>query len=210
MSSEEQPKNIYQRINAVMEGTAKVIKEDKKVNGQYSYVSHDAVTRILHPLFRQHGILMRPSVVEAKQDGNRCELMVEVAFINVDNPVDNFSVNAVGHGIDSQDKGPGKALSYAVKMACLKVLMIESGEPDDKGPADPDNECDVTTDHQKAKGNGGSAEWVLTDKPVPKEYWDSGKSWKERDASLLGGLNHAARKNPQGKYVIAYKEDVPF
>jgi hypothetical protein len=37
-----------------------------------------------------------------------------------------------GYGIDDQDKGAGKAMSYAVKYALLKTLGLETGDDPDE------------------------------------------------------------------------------
>ena len=53
---------------------------------------------------------------------------MQVAFVNVDKPEDRVEVEFFGYGIDPQDKGPGKAMSYAVKYALLKVFSLETGD----------------------------------------------------------------------------------
>jgi hypothetical protein len=54
-----------------------------------------------------------------------------VRFANIDDPQDFIDVESCGHGIDTQDKGPGKAQSYAVKYALLKALGLETGDDAD-------------------------------------------------------------------------------
>jgi hypothetical protein len=124
--------NLYQRIIAVMGELDYVQKEAKKNGIQYTFVSHDAVTAKIHPLLVKHGIAMLPSVTESKQDGNRTEATVQVTFINVDDPKDSHAVTFFGYGIDNQDKGPGKAMSYAVKYAMLKTFCLETGDDPEK------------------------------------------------------------------------------
>ena len=119
----EEKRNIYQRLHAVMEEVSYVQKENKKVNNQYSFVSHDAVTSAVRSVFMKHGVFVVPSVTKTVQSGNRTEIEMTVDFINVDNDQEHFSVISIGHGVDSQDKGPGKAMSYAFKYA----LLNESG-----------------------------------------------------------------------------------
>lgn len=121
-------KNIYQRILAVMETVNYIQKSDKKVNNQYSFASHDEVSRVLHPELVTHGIVVIPSIASWKQDGNRTEVDVDVAFVNADKPEDRFVVRALGFGVDPQDKGPGKAVSYATKYAMLKTFVLETGD----------------------------------------------------------------------------------
>lgn len=55
--------NIYQRINAIMDKVSYVQKENKKVNNQYTFVSHDAVTSAIQPFLVEFGVVAVPSVV---------------------------------------------------------------------------------------------------------------------------------------------------
>lgn len=130
MSKESKPqtKNLFQRMLGVMEDVKYVQKESKRVNGQYTFVSHDAVSRAMHDPLIKHGIVMIPTVDEMRQEGNRTVAVVSVSFINVDDPLDLVAVTYTGYGIDTQDKGPGKAISYATKYAMLKVFCLESGD----------------------------------------------------------------------------------
>jgi hypothetical protein len=128
----EKPLNIYQRINAVMNEVEYIQKQEKRVNNQYRFVSHDQVTGRLHSPLTKHGIVMVPSIASVKQDGNRTEIMVNVKFVNIDEPSDFVSVDYLGYGIDVSDKGPGKAISYACKYALLKMFCLETGDDPDQ------------------------------------------------------------------------------
>lgn len=121
-------KNIYQRMADVMKAVSYVQKEDKKVNGQYTFVSHDAVTAKLRPALIDAGIFPVVSVRERSQDGNRTEVTLTVRFVNIDKPDDSIEIESFGYGIDPQDKGPGKAVSYAFKYAMLKTFCLETGD----------------------------------------------------------------------------------
>jgi hypothetical protein len=55
-----------------------------------------------------------------------------VRFVNVDEPSEWIDVESFGYGLDDQDKGPGKAMSYAVKYALLKTLGLETGDDPDE------------------------------------------------------------------------------
>lgn len=121
-------KNVYQRLLAVMESVSYVQKEDKKVNNQYRFVSHDAVAAKVRPALIANGIVPTVSVKHHSQDGNMTTAVLTVRFVNVDNPADFVEVDSFGYGIDPQDKGPGKAVSYAFKYALLKTLCLETGD----------------------------------------------------------------------------------
>jgi len=127
--------NICQRINAVM-GEVKHVGKEKSQGMQYATVSHDSVTAVLHDSIVKHGIAYYPQSLAAEQDGNRTQVMVTVRFVNIDDPKDFIDVPSLGYGIDQQDKGPGKAISYAVKYALLKTFGLNTGD-------DPDNDQNV-------------------------------------------------------------------
>ncbi len=128
---EPNQKNVYQRVLGVMSELEYIQKGTKTVNNQYRYVSHDQVTAAIHPLLVKHGIAVLPSVLDCKQEGNRTTVELNVFFVNADNPVDQFCVKSIGYGVDPADKGPGKAISYAFKLACLKTFCLETGEDSD-------------------------------------------------------------------------------
>lgn len=123
-------KNIYQRLHAVM-GDVDYVQKEKKNGMNYSIVSHDAVTAKVRPALHKHGIVYHPSNLRRLQDGNRTEIEIDVTFVNIDDPNDKITVPSLGYGIDGQDKGPGKAISYAVKYALLKALGLETGDDAD-------------------------------------------------------------------------------
>lgn len=129
--------NIYQRMQAVMRDVKYIQKNSKAAKGlPYKFITHDQVTGALHEAFVNHGIVSTTDIIDFKQDGNRTVVSVLVTFVNTDNPDDNIQIHSFGYGIDTQDKGPGKAISYATKMAYLKCFMLETGEDPEKDNKD--------------------------------------------------------------------------
>jgi hypothetical protein len=120
--------NIHQRIHAVMLGLKYVQKGDKRVNNQYTFVSHDAVTAAVRPHLIEHGIVVIPSVQAWAQDGNRITVTMNISFVNVDDVSDKVDIEMCGQGIDPQDKGFGKAYSYCKKYAFLSLFCLETGD----------------------------------------------------------------------------------
>lgn len=136
MTDKHPPRTLAQRLHAAMQEVDYVQKE-KRPGMRYSIVSHDAVTAKVRPVLVRHGVIYPVSVLSHTRDGNMTVAEVRVTFMNVDNPADRISVRAFGYGIDDQDKGPGKAISYAVKYALLKTLGLETGDdPDDDQDAE--------------------------------------------------------------------------
>jgi hypothetical protein len=124
-------KNILQRLQDVMK-ELDYLQKEKRTGLQYSFVSHDKVTGAVRPLLVKHGIVCWPTDFAMTQEGNRTQLYCKVIFSNVDDRTDFIAVDSAGYGIDAQDKGPGKAISYAVKYAYLKVLALETGDDPDQ------------------------------------------------------------------------------
>ncbi|MAS09943.1 ERF family protein [Salinisphaera sp.] len=134
------PRNLLQRLNAVREHVA-YIKKDLDTNG-YSAVSHDAVTAAVRPAFIDEGVMVLPTEreheVQATSQTTRggtpimlTVVTLDVRFANVDDPEQTVYARVTAQALDHGDKGPGKAWSYAVKTAMLKVLSLETGENDE-------------------------------------------------------------------------------
>jgi len=123
-------KNIYQRVNSVMAEISYIKKESKKVNNQYTFVASDAVIAAVRPVLLRHGVLIVPTFFDISVDGNRTSCSVRLEVVNIDNPSDCITVSCAGfgQGIDPQDKGAGKAMTYAYKYALLKFFAFETGD----------------------------------------------------------------------------------
>ena len=112
-------------------------------NNSFKAVSHDKVTEVTRSHFIEAGVMVIPSqqskgisVEGMTKNGSakiRFEAVYDIKFINMDDPLDYITVSVEAHGEGSDDKCAGKALSYAVKSAMLKVLMLETGENDEEG-----------------------------------------------------------------------------
>jgi hypothetical protein len=139
-TEEARKRNIAQRINAAMAEVDYIQKQQPKDNGmKYSFVSHDAVTAKVRPILQSHGVVYYPRDLHVQQNGNRTEAVFTVRFENIDDRSDYIDVSTFGYGVDGQDKGPGKAMSYGVKYALLKVLGLETGDDPEQDQGDGAN-----------------------------------------------------------------------
>lgn len=144
-------KNIHQRIAAVM-GEVSYIQKERKQGMQYTIVSHDVVTAKVRPALLKAGVIYYPVRCEHTHNGNRAECSMTVRFANIDEPSDFIDVPTFGYGIDPQDKGPGKAMSYAVKYALLKALGLETGDDADHDSINH-SQKDPATESQQLRDN---------------------------------------------------------
>lgn len=149
----EEKLNIYQRMNKVTKelGTvAKNLNVSTGKSGSYKAVSEVDVINAVKPLESKHGIYSYPeerTVLESymietdkgqyiqRQQFVRIE--TKYVFVNVDNPEEKFISTSYGDGVDSQDKAPGKAMTYADKYALMKAYKISTGDDPDKDPSEP-------------------------------------------------------------------------
>lgn len=137
--------NVLQKLNEIMKKVTFVHKDTNVGFGNNSFkaVSHDKVTEVTRAHFIEAGVLVIPiqqgkgvSVEGTTKSGTakiRFEAMYDIKFINIEDSSDFITVSVEAHGEGSDDKCAGKALSYAVKSAMLKVLMLETGENDEEG-----------------------------------------------------------------------------
>lgn len=132
--------NIYQRLNEVRKEIA-YLQKDATVTG-YKAITHDFVTSAVRPLLIKHGIITIPRQLsyEIRDTGKTTSKgvpfvayigMYEFYFVNMDNPQDKVEVQVGAMSEDTADKGPGGAISYAMKYALLKVFNIETGETEE-------------------------------------------------------------------------------
>lgn len=137
--------NIYQRLNEVRK-VVEYLQKDKEVAGKYMVVTHDAVTALVRPRLVEFGIITVPNLVKSQTTNTsmttgkgipiiRYEATYRVTFVNMDEPTERVDMEIESHALDEGDKAPGKAISYAVKYALLKMFNIETGE-DEESRAD--------------------------------------------------------------------------
>ena len=184
-------KNVHQRLAAAM-GDVDYIQKEHKNGMSYTIVSHDAVTAKVRPVLLKHGIVYYPVRCENSHEGNRAQCSMTVRFVNIDAPSDYFDVPTFGYGIDPQDKGPGKAMSYAVKYALLKALGLETGDdPDTESvPYEPPPKAQAKPQTQTAKqppksGARDTYSALEKDMRLCKTTADLVRWWKDQECITL-------------------------
>ena len=138
--------NLLQRINEVRKAID-YIQKDKSVStgqgGSYKAVTHDTVTAMVREHMVKHGVVCWPNLVESAMvqpfqiEGEkankqfRYEATYDFKFCNMEDMNDALTIRIQAHAMDNADKAPGKALSYAMKYALLKLFNIETGEDEE-------------------------------------------------------------------------------
>ena len=150
--------NIYQKMAAIT-AELKAVEKDLTVQttktSSYKAVSERGILDAVKPLEEKYGIYSFPverTVLESNliqnesvyedAKGNKTttpktaymtRIKTVYRFVNIDCPTQIIDTITFAEGIDSQDKGSGKAMTYADKYALMKAYKISTGEDVDEG-----------------------------------------------------------------------------
>lgn len=140
--------NIYEKMSAITEEITAVAKNLNVGWGknQYKAVGEADVLAAVKPIEAKHGVYSYPFnrqiidssvLTSVKADGAETKqifMRIEVVyrFVNTEKPEEYIDITTYGDGVDSQDKAPGKAMTYADKYALLKAYKIITGEDPDQ------------------------------------------------------------------------------
>ena len=131
--------NIYQKINEIMKNIEYLTKDDQVAFGttKYKAISEEKVTTAVREQLVKQGIIIIP----VEQQSENKELIrtdksvnmltsvhVKYRIQNIDDVNDYIEVESNGTGVDTQDKGVGKAMTYAYKYMLLRTFAIPTGE----------------------------------------------------------------------------------
>lgn len=127
-------KNIFQRISAVMQDVQYLAKDDQIEFGKTKYraISEEKVTTTIRKSLITHGIVIVPVKQEHRKDGVLTTVDVTYRIQNIENENDYIEAMSSGTGVDTQDKGVGKAMTYAYKYLLLRTFAIPTGEDPEK------------------------------------------------------------------------------
>lgn len=135
--------NIFQKINEVMKNIEYLTKDDKVEFGttKYKAISEEKVTTAVRDQLVKNGIVIIPIEQESenkelirtdKSVNMLTSVHVKYRIQNIDDVNDFIEVESNGTGVDTQDKGVGKAMTYAYKYMLLRTFAIPTGEDPDK------------------------------------------------------------------------------
>lgn len=148
----KEAKTVYEKILAVMSAVNYLNKDGFVETGKgkgYKALTDEKVLAAVRPALVAAGLVILPVKMEQQRtdeqvkayDGstktNRItDVSVTYRIINVEDPKDYVEVVSAGTGVDTQDKGIGKAMTYAKKYAILNSFLIPSGEDTDQISSD--------------------------------------------------------------------------
>lgn len=200
--------NIYEKLAAITAELNAVSKNLKVGEGRSSYkaVGEADVLAAVKPLEAKYKVYSYPcgrkivdsDVITAKKfyNGQESEtskffmrLETTYRFVNIEDPADSCEITTYGDGVDSNDKAPGKAMTYADKYALLKAYKIITGD-------DPDQEKS-----EDEKVTFRKAEVIYTCERCGNRITDtknrSGEVWKAGDIAKYSKMKFDAVLCPE-------------
>lgn len=163
----QQPKSIFQKIQDVSNEIKNIKKNMTVGNGSFSYKAVQDIDVILEvnkaetnnrivsiPIKQE---LINSEIVKViKDNGIEAINYVDVVkmtlrIINLDNPDEQIDIESFGRGLDSGDKGFGKASTYARKYALLNAYKIATGEDPDKDPSKDQNPAEQNAEKDSVR-----------------------------------------------------------
>lgn len=153
-TTKKEKMNLFQKINKIMSEVEYLQKDDKvitntKTNAGYKAVSEEKVTSEIRKGLVKYGVVIIP----IEQEHNRQDEMlkdqygndkvnrittvdVKYRIQNIEEKDDYIIATSSGTGVDTQDKGVGKAMTYSYKYLLLRTFAIPTGEDPDKVSSD--------------------------------------------------------------------------
>ena len=138
--------NIYEKMHEIYKAVQRLSKDDNVSFGQTKYkaLSEAKVTGIMREQFNKQKLVVWPIEQNWTRIGNITHVDVKYRILNVENPDEYIDVVSCGDGADTQDKGSGKAMTYAYKYMWLRTFAIQTGE-------DPDKICNEEIEYMQKK-----------------------------------------------------------
>lgn len=137
-------KNISKAIISVMKSVKGMEKKMKVGSGKYSYqgTSDKDVKEIFNPALAENGLCIIPVSVEDEVHVERYVdqygkpkmsvlTTVKTKYLLLHDSGESIELAGYGQGVDSQDKGAGKATTYALKNCLLYTFLTPVGKIDD-------------------------------------------------------------------------------
>ena len=172
--------NIFEKMAAITADLQTVAKNMTvgTGNNKYKAVSERDILDAVKPLESKHGVYSYPvhrevlesNILEGEKTYNgqttktttfMTRIMTVYRFVNVEKPDDYIETTTFAEGIDTQDKGSGKAMTYGDKYALMKAYKISTGDDPDQ-TASEETHYKRTTVGAESKDFPGANEYTLT------------------------------------------------
>ena len=206
--------NIFEKMSAI---TAELQTVGKNLtvgtgNNKYKAVSERDILDAVKPIEAKYGVYSYPAsreVLESNMleneksftsNGNTTvtktttfmtRIKTVYRFVNIEKPDEYIETTTFAEGIDPQDKGSGKAMTYADKYALMKGYKISTGD-------DPDQTASEELHFTEAK--------AVKREPTPREKLIAKLKMLGLDANTYAAEKGLSKDTPSERYTELLKE----
>jgi len=129
--------NIYQKLIEVRKSVPYLKKDNEGF--KFSFVSSSQTLGTLRAAMDEMGLLLIPSVLADEVRDHKTakggheyftKISIKFVWVNAENPEEQVESMWIGQGLDSGEKGVGKAVTYAEKYFLLKFFNIATDKDD--------------------------------------------------------------------------------
>lgn len=178
--------NIYEKILAIMQDIQYLAKDDHVKFGSTDYkaLSEEKVTSVMRDELIKNKLVVFPIAQDSNRSGNITHVDTKYRMVNVEKPDEFIEIVSCGDGADSQDKGSGKAMTYAYKYMWLRTFSLPTGE-------DPDKISSAELDNKAKKTDGIKHKPLVCSKcgaPITAMQLRSGKELAAQDVADIYGV----------------------
>jgi len=160
--------SLYEKIYNIMNESEGLEKNLSVGTGQNSYkaIGEAEVLNMLKPLFKKYKLIVFPVDGDITEQNttydstykdetttktrNVTQIRVKFKIVDIETGESEILIG-FGNGADSQDKGSGKAFTYAYKTMLSKTFMLFSGEDADNEHSDDIGKQGTTGKQQSGK-----------------------------------------------------------
>jgi hypothetical protein len=190
--------SLYEKIYNIMNESG-ALEKDKVVGSgtnAYKAVSESEVLNMLKPLFKKHRLVVFPvsgDISEISQtwtgeyngktetkSRNITQLKANFKIVDIDTG-ESETLVGFGNGADSQDKGSGKAFTYAYKTMLSKTFMLFSGDDTDNEHSDNIGKVVKVPTYQATPYQAKPDENTQTTKATAAQVKEVFKLYKEKN-----------------------------
>lgn len=201
--------NIYEKMSAItaeLQTVAKNLTVQQTKTSSYKAVSERDILDAVKPLEAKYGIYSYPAkrtILESNMLESESEWQGKVTkkttfmtrietvyrFVNVEKPDEFIETTTFAEGIDTQDKGSGKAMTYGDKYALMKAYKISTGD-------DPDQTASEETKYTAKQRTQAPAQ----KEPTAREQLIAKLHEKGIDAAAYAAENGLNKNTPPERY----------
>lgn len=196
-------RNLFQRLAAITAELQTVGKNLTVKTGKEGYkaVSERDIIDAVKPLEAKHGVYSYPmkrdtvaaEILETEtQYGKKTSFYSRIKtvyrFVNVDDPADFIDMEVFSVGIDPQDKGDGKAMTYGDKYALMKAYKISTGDDPDQTASEETSYKKKPKEPPKEVTEAPPEPPALCEecgKPIHSKVTKDGKFWSSQEIAAL-------------------------